>query len=125
MYIESQSTDSVFFFYDNSRLVREEYYSGYSNRVVTYTKFEYNNQNELVKETIYSAEDNALVLTVEHRYQNGLNVKTEIFNNHFKNDKMREVRRYYDRNDNLIYLESIELAIYSSATSFVSKYEYY
>jgi len=74
---------------------------------------------------IFNQEAETIVLTENSQYKtNGLNVKTEIFN--INNDqKIREIRRYYDRNDNLIYLESEELSMYSSAMSYVTKYEYY
>ena len=87
-------------------------------------EYEYDNQGKLVKETIYSGTDKKPVQYSKHSYQNGLNVKTEIFNIN-NNEKTREIRRYYDRNDNLIYLESEELSMYSSAMSSVTKYEYY
>ena len=123
--------DSTVYIYVNNRLVREnKYEDGYFGSepwrsvLVTYTEYEYDNQGKLVKETIYSGTDKKPVQYSKHSYQNGLNVKTEIFN--INNDqKIREIRRYYDRNDNLIYLESEELSMYSSAMSSVTKYEYY
>ena len=124
-------TDSTLYYYENNRLKREDkYFDGYhgneflSSKLVSYIEYEYDNQGKLVKEVFYSAEDNKPHRTVVHNYQDGLNVKTEVFNNYFQNDKFRETRRYYDKNDNLIYLESAELASYSSAMSYVSKYEY-
>ena len=123
--------DSTLYFYANNRLIREDKYEdGYFGSepwrsvLVTYTEYEYDNQGKLVKETIYSGTDKKPVQYSKHSYQNGLNVKTEIFNIN-NNEKIREIRRYYDRNDNLIYLESEELSMYSSAMSYVTKYEYY
>ena len=125
-------TESTIYYYDNNCLKREDkYQDGYygsehlSSKLITYIEFEYDKQGQLVKETNYSAEDDKPDQTVIHSYQNGLNVKTEVFNNYFQNDKMREIQRYYDKNGNLIYLESKELAMYSSAMSYVVKYEYY
>jgi len=125
--IQSQNTDSIFYFYKYNLLSREEYYSGFLNRVTTYTEYEYNIQNELIFETVYLAENNSISRTISHNYQEGLNVKTEVFViiTNLKKDKMREIKRYYDKNDNLIYLESKELTTYSSASSYVEKYEYY
>ena len=124
-------TDSTLYYYDNNRLKREDKYEdGYfgtepwRSELITYIEYEYDNQGILVKETNYSGTDNTPYQFSVHSYQNGLNVKTEIFNNN-NDQKIREIRRYYDRNDNLIYLESEELSIYSSLMSYVTKYEYY
>jgi len=123
--------DSTLFFYINNRLIREDKYEdGYFGSepwrsiLVTYIEYKYDNQGKLVKETTYSGTDNTPIQFSVHSYQNGLNVKTEIFNI-YNDQKIREIRRYYDTNDNLIYLESEELSIYSSAMSYVTKYEYY
>jgi len=55
------------------------------------------------------------------------NVKTDIFvyYNVIGKTKLREIRRYYDKNNNLIYLKSQELSVLSSTMSYISKYEYY
>ena len=129
--IPQNQVDSTVYIYVNNRLVREnKYEDGYFGSehwrsvLVTYIKYEYDNQGKLVKETNYSGTDNTPIQNSVHSYQNGLNIKTEIFN--LNNDqKIREIRRHYDTNDNLIYLESEELSMYSSAMSYVTKYEYY
>jgi hypothetical protein len=38
---------------------------------------------------------------------------------------MREIIRSYDKNNNLSILESNELVAYSSASSYILKYEYF
>ena len=124
-------TDSTLYYYDDNRLKREEQYEdGYfgtepwRSELTTYIEYEYDNQGKLVKESNYSGTNNTVVQFSVHSYQNGLNVKTEIFN--INNDqKIREIRRYYDRNDNLIYLESKEFSMHSSSMSYVAKYDYY
>lgn len=123
--------DSTLYLYVNNRLIREDKYEdGYFGSepwrsvLVAYIKYEYDNQGKLVKETNYSGTDNTPIQFSVHSYQKGLNVKTEIFNIN-NNQKIREIRRYYDINDNLIYLESEELSMYSSAMSYVTKYDYY
>ena len=124
-------TDSTLYYYDNNRLKREDKYEeGYfgsepwRSELIAYIEYKYDDQGKLVKETTYSGMDNTPTQYSVHSYQNGLNIKTEIFN--IANDqKIREIRRYYDKNDNLIYLESEELSMYSSAMSYVTKYEYY
>ena len=121
MQIEDRG-DAIYYHYDNNRLVRKEYYDRYHNKVLMHIKYEYN-KGKLVKEIFYSTENNKPYRTVVHSYKNYLNVKTEEIDH--RNDKLRETRRYYDKNDNLIYLESEELSLVSSATSFISMYEYY
>ena len=126
--------DSTLYFYNDNRLIREnKYEDGYFGRepwrseLITYIVYEYDNQGQLVKESTYSGTDNALICYSIHSYQNGLNVKTEVFvyNNVIGKTPLREIRRYYDRNDNLIYLESNELSLFSSTIGYVAKYEYY
>jgi hypothetical protein len=127
-------TDSTLYYYDNSRLKREDKYEdGYfgsepwRSELITYIEYEYDNQGQLVKESNYSGTDNTLLRYSIHSYQNGLNVKTEtfIYYNVIGKTKLREIRRYYDENDNLIYLESEELSPLSSTMGYVAKYEYY
>jgi hypothetical protein len=130
-------TDSVLYFYEKDRLVRENKYDSgpfesygvmYINGgLVSYIEYEYDSYDNLVKETTYSGTDNSPLLISNHSYQNGLNVKTEVFTyyNIIGKTKLREIRRYYDENDNLIYLESNEVSMLSSTMGFVAKYEYY
>ena len=40
-------------------------------------------------------------------------------------EHVREILRTYDENNNMIILESNELAMYSSMISYVLKYEYF
>ena len=130
------ATDSILYFYEGNRLVRENkyrygtFFDGNNNAytgLCTYIKYEYDNQGNLVKEDNYSRVNDTPVGFSVHSYQNGLNVKTEAFvsSNVIEKTPLREIRRYYDKNDNLIYLESIELSIFSSAMGYVAKYEYY
>ena len=127
-------TDSTLYYYDNNRLKREEKYEdGYFGRepwrseLITYIEYEYDNQGQLLKESNYSGTDNTIFSYSIHSYQNGLNVKTEtfVYYNVIGKTKLREIRRYFDENDNLIYVESQELSVFSSSLSYISKYEYY
>ena len=125
-YPQIHQTDSILYFYNKNRLLeREMKYDGFLNIVITYIKYEYNNHGELIKETDYSGEDGTPIRISKHSYQNGVNVKTEIFN--CSNDeKIRDIRRIYDKNKNLIYVESKELSIHSSMSPYsLMKYEYY
>ena len=127
-------TDSTLYYYKNNRLMREnKYEDGYFGRepwrseLIAYIEYEYDNQGQLVKESNYSGIDNTLLRYSIHSYQNGLNVKSEtfVFYNVIGKTKLREIRRYFDELDNLIYLESQELSGLSSSLSYISKYEYY
>ena len=137
-YPQIDRQDSILYFYEENRLVRENHYDSGTFWIgeVAYTglrnyiEYEYDSQGNMVVEKYYSGIDTPYLYSsyagtdknpysiTKHIYQNGLNVKTEI-------GDIREIRRYYDKNDNLIYLESEELSIYSSAMSYVTKYEYY
>ena len=129
-------TDSILYFYEGNRLVRENKYSygtffdGDNNAYTglsSYTKYEYDNQGNLVKEANYSRVNDTFLGFSVHIYQDGLNVQTDVFINYnvIGQTKLREIRRYYDNNDNLIYLESEELSPLSSSMSYINKYEYY
>ncbi len=131
--ITQNRIDSTVYFYANNRLIREDKYEdGYFGSepwrsiLISYIKYEYDNQGKLMKETDYSGMDNTPSQYSVHTYQNGLNVKTEIFNIDVDNDqKIREIRRHYNSKNNLTYLESEELSLFSSSMSYVTKYEYY
>ena len=96
-------TDSILYFYENNRLVREnEYHYGvfYNDTtaytgLISYTKYEYDNQGDLIKENYYSGTNDSLLRYSKHSYQNGLNVKTEtfVFYNFIGETKLREIRR--------------------------------
>jgi hypothetical protein len=123
-----QRADSTLYFYDNNRLKRADIYNGgvYNIGLITYIEYEYDQQGNLVKEKNYSGTDNTMYSFSVHSYQNGVNVKTEVHNCYNGGtEQIREIRRYYDKNDNLIYLESIELSQYSSMMSGITKYDYY
>ena len=129
-------TDSILYFYEGNRLVRENnycygtFFDGDNNAYTglsSYTKYEYDNQGNLVKEANYSRVNDTLLGFSVHSYQDGLNVQTDVFvyYNVIGQTKLREIRRFYDKNDNLIYLESQELSILSSTMGYTAKYEYY
>ena len=125
--ITQDRTDITIYHCDNNRLKREDIYNGgvFNKGLISYTEYEYDNQGKLIEEITYFTGDNTSYKMTKHNYQDGINVKTEIFNhNNGKTEQIREIRRYYDKNDNLIYLESEELSL-SSSMSYVTKYEYY
>jgi hypothetical protein len=114
-------TDYILYFYDNNRLIREESY--HRDVKESYIDYKYNANGEIIEATSYGV-DNIPYIITKHTYRDGLNIKSEIFI-YADNTKYREIRRIYDKNDNLIFLESEELSPVSSATSYVLKYEYY
>jgi hypothetical protein len=134
LYPRALRIDSTLYYYENNLLKRkDEYNDGYhgkefwDSKLVAYIEYEYDNQGKLVKETTYSANNDTPLSFSVHSYQNGVNVKTEVFiyYNVIGKTKLREIRRYYDKNDNLIYLESEELSPLSSTASYVAMYQYY
>ena len=85
---------------------------------------DYNNSGNLIKETSFG-EHNQPISYTQHIYRNGLNVQSDVFAGEDMKEHVREIFRTYDNNDNLIILESNELALYSSMMSHVLKYEYF
>ena len=127
-YSQMERKDSILYFYEDNSLKREEQYDGglFNNGLKAYIEYKYDNQGNLITEIIYSGVNNCPFRLSKHVYKNGLNVKTEVFTyyNIIEKTKLREVRRYYDQNGNLIYLESEELSFLSSSSSYTMKYEY-
>jgi len=117
--------DSNIYYYDKNRLTREDIYN--YGVFIKYTEYEYDKQGNLVKESTYSTQDDTPLNFSIHTYRDGLNVETEVFvfYNVIGKTNLRKIRRFYDINDNLIYLESQELSVLSSMMSYTLKYEYY
>jgi len=108
--------------YSDNQLVRADRYN-HEDELENYRTYEYS-ANNLVKEILYLPNDEVLELT-SYRYTDNLNTETEIYRGSNGEDKLREIKKTYDSNDNLIMLESTEVAVWSSAASYVMKYEYY
>lgn len=109
--------------YDNDNLSRIEKY-GKSDNLESYIANEYDNFGNLVKEISYG-DDNQPYSYTQHLFENGLNIQSDIFSGENNKEHVREIFRSYDKNGNLIILESNELVTYSSAMSYIWKYEYY
>jgi hypothetical protein len=121
-YPQINETDYILYFYDAQRLIREEKY--HRNTKEEYIEYEYNTNGQIVKETSYANDDTPFTIT-KHTYQDGVNSKSEIFLPE-NNEKIREIKRLYDKNNNLIFVESHELSPYSSRIAHsVLKHEYY
>lgn len=115
-YPQINGSEHTLYIYDGAKLVKAE---RYSKQLEDYITYEYK-ENKLVKEVLHSAKGESLTIT-KHSYTNGLNSKTEIYRG---NEKIREINKTYDSNYNLIMIESKELTVYSSAISYVMRYEY-
>ena len=116
------SFEYILYFYNDNKLIMTERHNK-KDEIEDYTTFEYNG-NRLSKETLYSSNGDVNTIT-SHLFLNGLNSKTEIYKGNNGKDKLREIKKTYDSNYNLIIIESIELTSYSSMSSYVMKYEYY
>lgn len=111
------------FKYELDKLVKIERYDN-SDNLHSYIINDYNDSGYLIKETHF-AEDNHPITYTQHIYKNKLNVQTDVFGGENMNEHIREIFKSYDKNGNLITLESNELSILSSMMSHVLKYEYY
>ena len=111
------------FQYEDERLVRMEFY-GNDGQLGYCLRYAYDHSGYLVTETKYGPEDQAWSIT-RHSYEKGLRVKSEVFGGKDLKEELREIRRIYDENGNLIYLDSKELSMFSSRSSFFYKYEYF
>lgn len=115
------SFEYIRYIHQDGRLVKKEHYNGLDN-LEMYTELAYNQSGELIEENFYSG-DNELFRVTKHSYTNGLQTKSDTFQG-LEMEQLREVKRTFDANRNLILLESNELSILSSAHSHVLRYEY-
>ena len=121
-YPHAKSSEFFLYKYDSDRLVRIEKYNR-TGELERYVLKDYDNSGKLIKESSY-AKDNHSFGYNQHFYTNGLNTESKVFG---AKDMvlLREIYRTYDKNNNLIILESNEIAPFSSMMSHVLKYEYY
>lgn len=109
--------------YDKDKLTKIEKYDK-SDNLESYIINEYNNSGNLIKESFFGKENQPLSFTL-HSYENGQNVQSDVYAGKDMKEHVREIFRTYDKNNNLIILESNELSLYSSMMSYVLKYEYF
>jgi len=122
-YPQSGLSEYSLFIYDKGRLAKTEKY-GYEGTLESYVVFEYNDSGEVFKETTFF-KDGSLVSETLHTYTNGLNVKSDVYVvNVLGKDHLRTITRKYDSQNDLILLESRELLVYSSMSSYTLRYEY-
>ena len=121
-YPQIGSADFYLYFYDGNKLIRIEKYER-GSELERFVSYEYDNGGKLVKETSFN-KDNEQYGYTEHFYTNGLNTESKVYG---ARDMvlLREIYRTYDDHNNLIILDSNEIAGFSSMMSHVLKYEYY
>lgn len=108
--------------YSNNKLVRIEKYN-MGDYLESYVVNDYDNSGNLIKETSFG-KDNQVFSYTQHSYENGLNTQSDVFG--WRNMvHQREIFRTYDKNNNLIILESYELQSFSSQGDKVERYEYF
>jgi hypothetical protein len=110
-----------YFEYKNGLLSKTNKYSG--NKLESYTEYEYDKSDRVIKELFYAHDGQCLTYTI-HTYTGSLQTKSDFYafssNSHY-----RSVNRIFDKNNNIIALESKELSLYSSLMSHVLRYKYY
>jgi hypothetical protein len=122
-YPQAGLTEFSLYLYDKGRLAKIEKY-GYGETLESFVVNEYNNSGDVLKETTFFKDGTQISETL-HTYSNGLNVRSDvyIFNDRGR-EHLRTITKTYDTDNNLVTLESQELLIYSSMSSYVMKYEY-
>ena len=107
--------------YKDDQLVKIKKYS--NNTLESYSENQYDKSGRLIKESLFSSDSQGISYTI-HTYSGFLQVKSDLFI--YKNDiQYRSIKRTFDNNNNLITLESNELALYSNSLSCVLRYKYY
>ena len=116
------STEHIIFYHDgHGRLILKEHFNS-QNVSQGYHVFEYSAQGQMMGEKIYNAQQQLMRKHIHH-YENGNNTEIKVFVGD-TDELLRKITKTFDRNKNLILLQSEELAIYSSATSYTQKFEY-
>lgn len=120
-YPQIGSSEQILYQYNGAKLIKDERFNS-KGVLESYTEYKYNGSN-LESETAYSSNGEIMTVT-NHFYTNGLNTLTEIYRGNNGTEKLREIKKTYDANRNLIIQESNELALWSSSLSSVMRYEY-
>jgi hypothetical protein len=114
-------TEYLEFEYQNGLLSKTKKYSG--NLLENYTEFQYDKSDNLIIETFYASDGQCISYTI-HSYIGALQTKSDIYT-YTTNAHYRSINRTFDKNNNIIILESKELSLYSSMISHVLRYKYY
>lgn len=114
-------SEYTYFEYSNGLLSKTEKYSG--NKLENYTEYEYYKSDRVIKELLYAFDGQCISYTI-HSYTGSLQTKSDLYafpsNSHY-----RSINRFFDKNNNIIVLESKELSLFSSLMSHVLRYVYY
>ena len=113
-------SESIVYEYKSGLLNTSKFYNN-KNQLETYIINQYDKSDRLIKEIKYASDDK-VISTTTHSYQGLLLIKSDVFQG---DTHMREINRSYDSNNNLLIIESNELVAYSSASSYILKYEYF
>jgi hypothetical protein len=122
-YPQIGSSEYSLYKYTGDKQAKIEKYD-YSDHLESYIIHDYDNSGNLIKMTPYG-KDNQPFSYTQNTYKEGLIVKSDVFTGKDMKEHVREILSTYDRNNNLISLESNELTLYSSIMSYVFKYEYF
>lgn len=109
------------FEYKNGLLVKIKKYS--QNKPENYIEYQYDKSNKVIKEIFYASDDQCISYTI-HSYTGSLRTKSDLYTYPI-NARYRSINRTFDKNNNIITLESKELSLYSSMMSHVLRYKYY
>lgn len=93
------------------------------NKLESYTENQYDKSGKVIKETLYAFDDQCISYTI-HSYTGLLQTKSDLYD-YPSNDHYRSINRTFDKNNNIITLESEELSMHSSMMSHVLRYKYY
>ena len=120
-YPENGNSEYSDFEYTNGQLVKIKKYS--HNILENYTDYQYDKSGNATKETFYASDGQCIHYTI-HSYTGSLQTKSDLYT-YPKNTYYRSINRTFDKNGNIITLESKELSLFSSMMSYVFRYKYY
>lgn len=121
-YPRTQSKEEVIFHHDGrGRLILKENLNA-AQILDSYHLFKYDAHDQLIEENIYGADDRLMRKHIHH-YEHGNNTEIKVYVGD-SDELLRKITKRFDQNRNLILLQSEELAIYSSATSYTRIFEY-
>jgi|WetSurMetagenome_2_1015567.scaffolds.fasta_scaffold61895_2 hypothetical protein len=122
-YPQINTTEYNLFYYTGGRLSKIENY-GYSDALVGYTMYEFDDYGQPVKEVLYLSNNVPYGWTI-NSFSKGLMVESEIYTDENLENKVRTFKRTYDVNKNLKILETFQGPASTQFGNFVYRYIYY